>query len=159
MAFLREGPLVAWRIADRRHPVFSGEGAALFGGRWNSRGQRVIYASASYAGAMLEMLVHAGVGKLPKNQVSIRIDIPQTVTVEEIEATDVPGWDQEDVTAPRAYGDAWVKSERSCVLLVPSIVARHENNVLINEAHPDSHRLKLGPPEPVDWDRRLFPGR
>ena len=159
MAFLREGPLVAWRIADRRHPVFSGEGAALFGGRWNSRGQRVIYASASYAGAMLEMLVHAGIGKLPKNQGSIRIDIPPTVTVEEIEATDVPGWDQEDVTAPRAYGDAWVKSARSCVLLVPSIVARHENNVLINVAHPDFHRLKVGPPEPVDWDRRLFSAR
>ena len=56
--------MIAYRIADARHPIFDGTGAMLRGGRWNSIGQRVIYAAESYAGAMLEILVHANLGVL-----------------------------------------------------------------------------------------------
>ncbi|WP_244129506.1 RES domain-containing protein, partial [Burkholderia gladioli] len=34
-----------YRIADRRHPVWSGTGSMLVGGRFNSPGQPVIYAA------------------------------------------------------------------------------------------------------------------
>ena len=69
MAFPRSGgELRAYRIADRRHKIFDGQGASLLGGRWNSPGRRVIYAAETYAGAMLEALVHANIGRLPKTQ-------------------------------------------------------------------------------------------
>ena len=64
MVFRFRRAFQAYRIADRRHPLFDGTGAMLFGGRWNSPGRRVICASASYACAMLEVLVHTGMGRI-----------------------------------------------------------------------------------------------
>jgi RES domain-containing protein len=42
------------------------------------------------------------------------------------------------------------------VLVVPSVVARREGNVLINPQHPDFSEIVAGTPEPVVWDARLF---
>jgi RES domain-containing protein len=42
----------------------------LNGGRWNSAGKRVIYAAQTYAGALLEVLVHANLGIVPKTKLS-----------------------------------------------------------------------------------------
>jgi len=49
-----------WRLvkAGRTHSAWDGEGAFRFGGRWNSRGVRAVYASSSLALALLETLVH-----------------------------------------------------------------------------------------------------
>ena len=55
----------AFRIADRRHPIFDGTGAKLNGGRWNSPGRPVIYAAETFAGGLLEALVHANLGRVP----------------------------------------------------------------------------------------------
>jgi RES domain-containing protein len=68
-------PWRAHRIADRRHNIFDGEGAATFGGRWNSPGRRVIYAAQTYAGAMLEVLVNANIGRMPRQHAWIEIRI------------------------------------------------------------------------------------
>jgi RES domain-containing protein len=155
MVFRRKGPLRAWRIADNRHPMYDGTGAMVWGARWNSPGHPVIYASASYACAMLERLAHAGIGSIPKHQHAITIDIP-AIDIEEITASDVPGWDLPDMSASRAYGDGWLREKRAAVLVVPSVVARAERNVLIHPAHPDFRRITHTPPEPVVWDRRLF---
>jgi RES domain-containing protein len=70
---LKLAPWRAYRIADRRHKIFDGEGAATFGGRWNSPGRRVIYAAQAYAGAMLEVLVNANIGRMPKQYAWIEI--------------------------------------------------------------------------------------
>jgi len=155
MASRRKGPLRAWRIADIRHPIYDGTGALLYGARWSSPGHAVIYASASYACAMLERLAHAGTGSIPKNQRWIAIDIP-AIDIEEITASDVPGWDLPDVSASRAYGDKWLLEKRTAVLVVPSVVARGDCNVLIHPAHADFRKITYTRAEPVLWDRRLF---
>lgn len=155
MVSRHKGPLDVCRITDRRHPIFDGRGARLYGARWNSPGREVIYASASYGCAMLERLVHAGVGVLPKSQVSIVIHVP-AVAIEEVTPKDVPGWDRPDLVASRACGDLWLVEKRSAVLLVPSIVARGDKNVLINPAHPEFAKITCSDPEPVIWDARLF---
>jgi RES domain-containing protein len=158
MAFRRKGPLRAWRIADSRRPIYDGTGAMAWGARWNSPGHAVIYASASYACAMLERLAHAGIGSIPKNQRAISIDIPE-IDIEAITAADVPGWDLPGGSASRAYGDGWIREKRTAVLVVPSVVAREDSNVLINPAHPDFRGITHAPPEPVVWDRRMFRDR
>ena len=50
----------AWRIvrAARVNSAFTGEGARIYGGRWNSRGTAVIYVSEHESLAALELLVH-----------------------------------------------------------------------------------------------------
>ena len=149
----------AWRIADGRFEPFSGVGASLVGGRWNLPGLGVIYASRSYAGAMLEILAHAGIGRVPKTQVAIEITIPGDVTVERVDERGLPGgWDQADLRVARSFGDAWIRAGRTAVLVVPSVVARKEGNLLLNPRHPDFNKITTARPEPVIWDARLFSG-
>jgi RES domain-containing protein len=147
----------AWRIADGRFNPFSPVGASLVGGRWNSPGLGVICASRSYAGAMLECLAHAGIGRVPRTHVAIEIAIAETVAVERHDERGLPaGWDHADLHVARAFGDGWIRERRTAVLVVPSVVARREGNVLINPQHPDFGLIVAGSPEPVIWDARLF---
>jgi RES domain-containing protein len=158
MAFRLEGPWRAWRVADGRYPLFDGTGAMRHGSRWNSPGRRVIHAAETYAGALLETLVHAS-GRVPRHHVYVKIEIPASVAMEVVEPGDVPGWDGEDLAASRHFGDRWYDERRSAVLLVPSVVTCVEHNVLIHQEHPDFGRLRTGAPLAVRWDARLWSER
>ena len=146
----------AWRVGDPagQFPIFSGEGAALEGGRWNENGQRAIYASQSYSTAMLECLAHFS-GELPSNQHFFEIDIPAGITYEVVTKDSPPGWT--DQTVARAHGAEWLRELCSAILIVPSFVAREECNVLINPAHPQFGLIRAGLETPVIWDERLLP--
>ena len=148
---------LAWRIADGRFDPFSPIGASLVGGRWNSPGLGVIYASRSFAGAMLECLAHAGIGRVPRTHVAVEIAVAAAVSVEQHDENSLPvGWDHADQRVARAIGDAWIRERRTAVLVVPSVVARREGNVLLNPRHADFKWVVAGSPEPVVWDARLF---
>lgn len=151
-----DGPWRAYCIADRRGKIFDGQRAALVGGRWNSAGRRVIYAAETYAGAMLEVLVHANIGKLPSTHSWIEITMAKGISVEEAHASDIPGWDAPDQRSSRRFGDRWYDEGRTAVLFVPSLVARPERNLAINQDHRDFKRLRATVPKPVIWDQRLF---
>ena len=110
----------AFRIADRRFPIFDGTGARLIGGRWNSPGRPVIYAAETYAGALLEVLVHSNLGRVPKTHAAIEISIPNSIAVESVDGRSLPAWDAEDQMASRALGDQWLRENRSAVLMVPA---------------------------------------
>jgi len=147
------------RIADSRHPVWDGTGALLIGGRFNSPGRAVIYGALSYAGAMLEVLVHARIGKVPRHHVSVTAQVPDDLKIERAEPGVLPaGWDTADLGIARSYGDCWIGEARSAVLLVPSVVVRGEWNAMVNPAHPDAGRIVVGATEAVVWDARLFTG-
>jgi RES domain-containing protein len=146
-----------YRIGDARFPLFDGTGARLYGGRWNSPGHGVIYAAETYAGAILEILVHANLNRLPHTQAAILIEIPAGLAVERLNAADLPGWNADNQVASRAFGDQWLAEVRSAVLLVPSLVTQgREHNVLLNPAHPRFTRITHSEPEPVAWDERLL---
>jgi RES domain-containing protein len=149
-----------FRIGDARHPLWDGTGAALVGGRWNSAGRQVIYASLSYACAMLEILAHASIGRIPTTHRYLIADVPENITIERRAANELPaGWDRDDSLSAREFGDCWLTEARSAVLLVPSVVARLEWNALVNPLHPDATRLKIADSETVVWDKRLFERR
>lgn len=146
-----------WRIADRRHPIMDGYGAALLGGRWNSPGTSVIYAATSYSLAMLEKLVHLSRASVPTTHVYVQISLPQSMPMERIKPGDISLGNFDDYRESRKYGDQWVFEKRTAVLLVPSVIAGpHDFNALINPAHEDYVKLKITAPEPVIWDHRLF---
>lgn len=150
-------PLEVTRIGRAIHPLFDGAGAALHGARWNRKGQFVIYGSTSYAGALLEILVHSNLGRVPKGFASIRIHIPASVLIEELRPEDFPGWDAPDGDVSSAWGSQWYEEMRSAVLLVPSVPSGGiERNVLIHQRHPDFHLITASEPIPVRWDKRLF---
>lgn len=157
MVSRHSGPLRAFRIADMRHTIFDGGGAMLYGARWNSSGRRVIYAAETYAGALLEILVHTS-GGMPRSQGYIEIEIPAGLAIEEITPQDVPLWDAASFEAARSFGNRWYDERRAPVLIVPSLVTLVERNVLINQEHPDFVRIRVSQPLPVKWDARLWPG-
>jgi len=149
--------MIAYRIADARHAIFDATGAMLHGGRWNSVGVAVIYAAETYAGALLEVLVHANLSQPPKNQRVVRIVIPDEVAVEAVSIDRVEDWDAVDMKTSRAFGDRWTQENRTAILRVPSVITNgRENNITFNPAHSQFALIKAGDPEPVHWDARLF---
>ena len=77
-------------MADERYPLWDGTGAALVGGRWNSPARPVIYGALSYACAMLEMLVHASIGRIPATHRFLMIKVPDELTVERHSTDSLP---------------------------------------------------------------------
>lgn len=151
--------LSAYRIGDPdgEFPIFDATGSRMFPGRWNAPETPLIYASEHYSTAMLEKLVHAAIGKLPPNQHFIRITIPRSLTYEVVTPDTLPGWDNRSMAVSRAFGATWARENRSAILLVPSIVARMERNILINPQHSSFGDIETSLHEPVFWDERLFP--
>jgi RES domain-containing protein len=149
--------LIAYRIGDPNgaYPIFDAAGSRIAPGRWNTENSPLIYASEHYSTAMLEILAN-GTGRLPSNQHFIEITIPNGVSYEMLNPAHLPGWDATRPTASRAYGEAWQTSRRSLLLLVPSVVARMELNVLINPEHVEFPRITRSLHQRVWWDRRLF---
>ena len=150
--------LTAYRIGDPHgeFPIFDAAGSRLFPGRWNLPETPVIYAGEHYSTALLEKLVHAAIGKLPPNQHFIGITLPRGLSYEVVTKDSLPGWDDRSMTAARRFGAAWARERRSAILLVPSIVARMERNVVINPVHPEFGLIETTLHEPVWWDERLF---
>ena len=135
--------------------MWSPEGARRTSGRWHEAGDAVIYAAEHYSTALLEKLAHWN-GILPPNQHFIEITIPAETSYEVVTADILPDWFTTSGTAARRFGHQWYEENRSAILLVPSVVARVERNVVINSRHADFNRLTAGLETPVWWDRRLF---
>ena len=149
--------LTSFRIGDPggAYPIFDATGSTIAPGRWNTRGSPLIYTSDHYSTALLEKLVH-GSGRLPPNQHYVEITLPLGVSYEVFSPPALPGWDSMPATVSKEFGDRWCSERRSAILLVPSVVARLDHNVLINPAHPESAMISASLHQPVYWDRRLF---
>lgn len=146
-----------YRIGDPhgQYPIFSGEGAKKIDGRWHRKGQPVIYTASNYSLAMLERLVHYS-GSLPAGQHFISIELPAGLPYEVVTPDSCPGWHKKDQQESRLFGSQWVDERRSAILIVPSVVARVETNVIINTLHKDADKIQPSLESPVTWDSRLF---
>jgi len=149
--------LSAYRIGDPAGawPIFDATGSTIAPGRWNTPGSPLIYAAQHYSTALLEKLVH-GSGRLPPNQHYVEITIPRGLSYETFSPPALPGWDTMPATVSKKFGEAWCIERRSVILIVPSVVARLDSNVLINPAHPEFGGITASLHRPVYWDRRLF---
>jgi RES domain-containing protein len=148
----------AWRIVKtaRLRAAFDGEGARLHGGRWNSPGTALVYTAESQALAALELLVH-----LQSSQLLLSFSaVPASFDAKSVEAVDpvrLPrGWRRYPASpALQQLGDRWAAELRSAVLQVPSAIVPDERNFLLNPAHPDFEKIRIGPPVPFEYDARL----
>ena len=149
--------LTCYRIGDPdgAYPIFDATGSTHYPGRWNTPASPMIYACQHYSTAMLEKLVH-GSGRIPPNQHFIEITIPNGAEYEMLNTAVLPDWHAEVATQSKAYGEAWQQEKRSLILIVPSVVARIEKNILINPEHSEFGRITTSLHQPVWWDKRLF---
>jgi RES domain-containing protein len=150
--------LDAYRIGSSAHPLVDGAGAAASDdARWNSLGRYIVYAAEHYATALLEKAAQLNSLEIPRTLVYVRISVPPEASIEEVRLGDLPGWDSDDKTASRSFGDRWYDDQRSLILLVPSLAAPGiERNVLINRRHPEFGRLTTSEPEPVRCHPKLL---
>ena len=156
---LGRGELVFWRLdkATFASSWDSGEGAFLFGGRWNSRNRRVVYASLDPATAILEVAVHIGFAALDAVAHELTsATIANPVDVHVVQASDVPNRDWMTPGIPRAeqqaFGDGLLAAHS--FVLIPSVVSSHSWN-LIFDAPAAAGAYALRPQERFVLDARL----
>jgi len=148
-----------WRICRQRYAADAarGEGARLYGGRWNSRGVRVVYASTSLALATVETFVNLEPNLRPADLVSIEGAIPEGLEIDRLELADLPqGWHQTRDESLSQFGDSWIRAGHSVALLVPSAAIRGEWNVLLNPVHREFSKIAFYEPALFEFDARMF---
>ena len=146
-----------WRIVKVRHrnDAFEGEGARGYGGRFNQRGQRAVYASQTLSLAALETIAHTGVADTHLRFVKFAIELPDNA-VRTYSVADLPaGWDERPPPAALQQWGSQRLNEHG-ILRLPSVIIPEEFNVVISPSHPTFARIALSRPEPFHWDRRLL---
>lgn len=145
-----------YRIANSRHiDDLSGEGAYLFGGRWNSEGIRMLYCSSSISLSILEVLVYVSKSTFLNKEV-LTLKIPEdSIQLIEVESLH-KGWDSlPSNNYTKRLGDDWIKSMDSLALKVPSVINAKEYNILLNPLHPRFKEVEIVSKEIFSFDRRL----
>lgn len=148
----------AWRIVKEKYAdsAFSGEGARLGGGRFNSIGIPVVYTAESLALAELEILVNLPSDRLLGSYVAFRVSFDEGLVMS-LQKDKLPtDWRSDPApTAVCALGDEWVRGGESLVLDVPSAVVPAEHNYLIDPHHAAMSQLEIRGPLDPDIDPRL----
>ena len=151
--------ITTWRIVKSKYAAsaFDGEGARIAGGRWNSKGRRVVYTSESAALAALELLVHLGRSRSLPDYVVFSCTFSERL-VETVDTDTLPpNWRTYPAPTTLArLGNAWLREGRTAVLRVPSAVIDTESNFLVNPDHPHFRRVSISAPEPFALDLRLL---
>lgn len=150
--------MLVYRIARSAYQVLDGEGARLYGGRWNSPGRALIYTSGTLALAALEYLVHVEPENAPDDLVALTIEIPETANIKVVTTGELPPqWQRTtDVTACKAIGDKWLARGSGLVLQVPSAPIPTEYNYLINPIAKGRSLVKLIAKRRFKFDPRLL---
>ena len=140
---------------------FDGEGAYRYGGRWSSPGTRLAYTSEHQSLAMLEYFVHLDADDAPPDLVLVTAEIPSDLPAERVTVDDLPShWRLSPAPGELArVGDEFVRKAERCLLIVPSALAPHENNWLLNTQHPSFGRVVVSEIEPLSYDPRMFGAR
>lgn len=153
--------LTLWRLVKAQYAesAFDGEGAFRFGGRWNSRGRRVVYASSTLSLAILEILVHLDPSARLPELVALSINVP-LADIHDLDAS------KEQTAAPmqfpwqlretREWGDHWQKNATSPALRAPSTIVPIESNFLINPTHPKFSQYTISEALPCPIDNRFL---
>ena len=154
-----------WRIATATRSYgaddLSGIGASKRAGRWNADGEKVLYCATTVSLAVLETAAHIDTGGLPMNRYIVAIDVPHKAWAAretlDVSALD-PTWDAipPGLVSVEA-GSAWLRSGRSSVLLVPSVIVPEEFAVLVNPSHPDVAAMRATVVRKFEYDTLFRP--
>ncbi|AUB81712.1 RES family NAD+ phosphorylase [Candidatus Thiodictyon syntrophicum] len=156
--------MTSFRLVDEDYleSAFSGDGARLYGGRWNTPGVAVIYTAQSLSLAQLELLVHLEADDVLRRHwryFAVEVDSRAILVCESWAdlPPDYAAWPAPAST--RALGERWIAESVSVGLSVPSAVTPGEHNILLNPAHPGyAAAVVVGAPRPLRLDRRLVKG-
>ena len=152
--------MLVWRLTRRGHEALDGKGARLAGGRWNSEGVPVVYASATLSLAALEYLVHVNIDEAPDDLVALQIDVPELLGVSSVKVSELPRDWRRAAELPECLriGDSWAGDGETLALQVPSAIIPEEKNVLLNPRHTAAGNLRVVTSRRFSFDPRLRAG-
>lgn len=134
----------------------SGQGAKIFGGRWNFPGHQALYTSEHISLCVLEMLVNITLPESSLNYHLLKITIPDTYEPTIILNKKLKlNW-QDDEAYTQFMGTEFLKNKQAAVLKIPSAVISEENNYLLNPLHNDFKKIITRKSSPFKFDNRLF---
>jgi RES domain-containing protein len=148
----------------RRSVAFQGEGSQISGGRWNLPGTPLVYTSETLSLCFLELLVHLDPKQLALAELGLEYCvayIADGAPVLETRLSDLPrDWNAIPWSnSTQELGTRWMQSLKYLAVSVPSVVIATERNILLNPAHPEFSKVKIGSPAPFRVDLRLFQSR
>jgi RES domain-containing protein len=137
--------VLAWRLCRAPFADLAGEGARRYGGRWNLPGRPIVYAAGNAALAVLEVRVHLDLTPdlLPDDYLLLTIELGDLATAS------LPA-------DPAVFGDAWLREQRTPVLLVPSVIVPESAAIMLNPVHPDAAQASIIARRRFAFDRRLW---
>ncbi|GAC1432588.1 MAG: RES family NAD+ phosphorylase [Chitinophagaceae bacterium] len=149
--------MIVYRIARTKYADdLSGEGARLFGGRWNHKNTPCVYTAQSRSLAVLEYTVNVNADDIPRALSITAFEIPEK-HITSFAIADLPGdWRQSPApSSTKDFGTALLKSARSLIIQLPSVIIPGEWNYLLNPAHPGLHLIKLIDTSDYPYDIRI----
>jgi RES domain-containing protein len=146
-----------YRIAKNQYiNDISGEGARIYGGRWNRPGLAVLYTSEARSLALLELIVHFTSKKSLQygfSFLNIEIDdfLIETVDKNSIPKTNINPNDNRlwQIT------DYYFKEKNCLAIRVPSVLIPQEYNVILNTQHIDYKQVEIKKTEEINLDERF----
>ena len=149
--------MIVYRIGKTKYCYdLTGEGARLYGGRWNHVLTPCVYASENRALALLEYTVNVNIDDIPRSLSITTIEIPDN-GIEELNQADLPG-DWTEIPAPAStkdFGTKLLKRGVRPILKIPSSIILKEFNFILNPLHVESKSFKVISVEDFVYDVRI----
>lgn len=150
--------MIVYRIAKWQYlNDLSGQGARLYGGRWNAEGHPMLYTSQHLSLAVLEILANQNRQFIDESYGYAVIEISDDITIDSYSIDDLPkSWranpyDQNTIQ----LGTQWLQKNESLILKVPSAVLFQEANLLINPLHTDHDKVTIVETSLIQLDGRM----
>lgn len=146
-------PDAAYALLPHFDPL-DGQGAALYPGRWNKVGVRMVYTSQSPELAMLELLTKLNPSAFGV-RIAVEIEVPDDARVQDAVPAMLGHLLRGETGDTQAYGSDWTAKGRNLVLKVPSAVLPVSSNYLINPLHSQAKQLRVVRQVEVGMDLRI----
>lgn len=148
-----------FRIAREKYiRDLSGEGARKYGGRWNKKGDAVLYTSTHESLAALELLAHINLQLMPNDLQVLILSVPDELDSIQITQKQLHNnW--RDYPAPvklAEKGSKWISANKTLMLRVPSVIIPGEENVLLNPRHPQMQQVHIQKVRKFSFDSRIL---
>lgn len=134
----------------------TGEGARLFGARWNHIGTPCLYTSSSRALAVLEYSVNVNLGRILRHLTITTFEIPDD-DIRALTIAELPGNWKEAPAPPstKDFGTHLLTEMHHLVFRIPSTVIPEEFNLLVNPRYPRINECKVLEVKDFIYDLRI----
>jgi RES domain-containing protein len=149
--------MLLYRIVRSAYADLSGNGARLYGGRWNSEGRPVVYFASSRSLAVLEALAHLSPTNIPDDFCMMIVEAPDNASAD-LDIKTLPEHWQEypEQNILKQIGNRFLAEKQYLLLKVPSAIVKEEYNYLLNPLHPAADNVKIVSKQPFSFDARLL---